>query len=72
MKIFRTKKEEWKLGVVWKVVMRRYRRGWTATLAESNEAVKLELPRAWEPLDKLKPSQNCEGTSSHSLFFDGD
>ena len=28
------------------------RRGWTATLAGSNETVKLKLPRAWEPLDR--------------------
>ncbi|XP_075674939.1 uncharacterized protein LOC142644147 [Castanea sativa] len=33
------------------------RRGWRATLVGSNEAIKLELPRAWEPLDRLKPLQ---------------
>ena len=49
-----------------------YRRGWRATLAGSNESVKLELPRAWEPLDRLKPSQNYEGASSHGMFLDGD
>ena len=49
-----------------------YRWGWIATLAGSNEVVKLELPRAWEPLDRLKPLQDCEGTSSHSLFSNGD
>lgn len=27
-------------------------RGWTFTLVRSNKAHKLELPRAWEPLDK--------------------
>ena len=26
--------------------------GWWITPAENNEALKLELPRAWEPLDK--------------------
>ena len=26
--------------------------GWRATLAESNEDLKLDLPRAWEPLDR--------------------
>ena len=46
--------------------------GWKATLAGSNEAVKLELPRAWEPLDRSKPSQDCEGASSHGMFLDGD
>ena len=29
-----------------------YRRGWRATLAGSNEDPKLELSRAWEPLDR--------------------
>jgi len=41
-------------------------------LAGSHETVKLELPRAWEPLDKLKPSQDFEGASSHGLFSYGD
>ena len=41
-------------------------------LAGSHETVKLELPRAWEPLDMSKPSQDCEGTSSHCLFSYGD
>ena len=39
------------------------------TLAEHNEDVKLELPRAWEPLDSSKPSQACEGPSSHGVFL---
>ena len=52
--------------------MTMYRQGWRATLAGSNEAVKLELSRAWEPLDRSKPSQNYEGTSSHGLFSYGD
>ena len=39
-------------------------RGCYNTLAESNEDVKLELPRAWEPLDSSKPSQISKGTSS--------
>ena len=30
----------------------KHRRGWITTLAGSNEAPKLELPRAWEPLDR--------------------
>ena len=45
--------------------------GVRATLAGSNEAPKLELPRAWEPLDRSKPLQNCEGTSSQCLFSYG-
>ena len=49
-----------------------YWRGWRATLTGSNEAVKLELPRAWEPLDRSKPSQDCEGASSHGMFSNGD
>ena len=49
-----------------------YRREWRATLAGSHETVKLELPRAWEPLDKLKLSQDFEGASSHGLFSYGD
>ena len=52
-------------------IMTMDRWGWKATLARSNEAIKLELPRAWEPLAKLKPSQNCEGVSSHGMFLDG-
>ena len=31
------------------------------TLAKNNEDLKLELPRAWEPLDSSKPSQTSEG-----------
>ena len=38
------------------------------TIARSNEAVMLELPMAWEPLDRSKPSQPCEGTSSQYVF----
>ena len=49
-----------------------YRRGWRATLVGSYKTVKLELPRAWEPLHRLKPSQDCEGASSHDLFSYGD
>ena len=41
------------------------------TLAEYNEAVKLELPRAWELLDSSKPSRYCEGSSSHCMFPNG-
>ena len=48
-----------------------YRREWRATLAGSNEAVKLELLRAWEPLDRSKPSQDCESASSHGMFSNG-
>ena len=61
--------------VKWVVMMEAlivYQRGWRATLAKSHEAAKLELPRAWEPLDKSKPSQDCEGASSHNLFSYGD
>ena len=47
-------------------------RDWMATLARSNENIKLELPRAWEPLDNSGPSQACEGSSSHGMFSDGD
>ena len=42
------------------------------TLAKSNEASKLELSRTFEPLDKSKPSQNCEGISSQCVFSYGD
>ena len=52
--------------------MTMYRRGWRATLAGSNEAVKLKLLRAWEPLDRSKPLQNCEGASSYGMFSNGD
>ena len=48
------------------------RQGCRITLAEHNEDVKLELPRAWEPFDSLKPSQDCEGSSSYGVFFNGD
>ena len=48
-----------------------YQRGWSPTLAESNEAPKLELARAWEPLDRSRPSQDCEETSSHDVLSHG-
>ena len=48
------------------------RRGRRATLVKGNEVVKLKLPKAWEPLDRSKPSKNYEGASSHSMFLDGD
>ena len=51
-------------------MLQMYQRGWTVTLAGSNENLKLELPRAWEPLDRSKPLQDCEGTSSQYVFFD--
>ena len=35
-----------------KIILLIYWRGWTATLAGSNEADKLELSRAWKPLDR--------------------
>ena len=44
--------EEWKVEMLWKVVMLRYQRGWTATLARSNKVDKLELSRTWEPFDR--------------------
>ena len=52
-------------------MMTRYQRGWQVTLAGSNETIKLELPRAWEPLDSSKPLQPNEGSSSHGIFFYG-
>ena len=48
------------------------RSGCEITLAEHNENIKLELPRAWEPLDSSRPSQTCEGTSSQGAFLNGD
>ena len=59
--------------------MRRYKRvltiakrwGCMITLAESNEDIELELPRAWESLDSSKLSQDCEGSSSHGVLFNG-
>ena len=38
--------------------------GCETTPARHNDSIKLELPRAWEPLDSLRPLQTCEGTSS--------
>lgn len=37
--------------------------------SDGNEDPKLELPRAWEPLDRLKPSQTSEETSSMVCFL---
>ena len=54
---------------MWKLLIKREQWGWMTTLAGSNEAIMLELPRAWEPLDRSKPSQTCEGTSSHCVFL---
>ena len=45
--------------------------GWMTTLAGSNETIMLKLLRAWESLDKSKPLQTCEGTSSHCVFSYG-
>ena len=45
---------------------------WRATLARSNEAVKPKLPRGWEPLDRSKLSQDCEGASSYGMFSNRD
>lgn len=39
------------------------------TLVDHNEAVKLELLRAWEPLGSSKPLQTCKGSSSHGVLF---
>ena len=47
------------------------RRGCWNTLAEHNEAIKLELSRASELLDSSKSSRYCEGLSSHYLFPNG-
>ena len=46
-------------------------KGCCNTLAESNKAFKLELPRAWEPLDNSKPSQINEETSSQCMLLNG-
>ena len=54
-----------------KHLLLRDRRGLMTTLAKSNEAVMLELPRAWEPLDRSKPSQTFEGTSFQCVFSYG-
>ena len=48
------------------------RRGCRNTLADHNEDIKLELPRAWEPLDSSKPLQTCKGSSSHGVLSNGD
>ena len=47
--------------------MMKNRRGWMATPAGSNENIKLEIPRAWEPLDSSKPLQACKGSSFHGM-----
>ena len=47
------------------------RRGCLNTLVNHNEAIKLKLSGAWEPLDSSKPLQTCEGSSSHGVFFNG-
>ena len=52
-------------------ILRKYRRGWTTALAGSNENIKLELSKAWEPLDSSKLSYYCEGSRAHGLFFNG-
>ena len=58
--------ERWKHR---QALMVRYRRGWWTTLAGRYETPKLELPRAWEPLDRSEPLQDCEGTSSPRCVF---
>jgi len=52
--------------------MRKTQWGWMTTLVGSNENIKLELPRAWEPLESSEPSQTCEGSSSRGMLSDGD
>ena len=42
------------------------------TLADHNEDITLELPRAWEPLDSSKPLQTSKGSSSHGVLSNGD
>jgi len=46
--------------------------GCMTTIAGHNESTKLELPRAWEPLDSSRPSQTCDGTSSQGVFLNRD
>ena len=60
-----------KRGKLMKLAMMKYWRGWQSTLAGSNESSKLELPKAWEPLDRSKFLQTYEGTSFQCLFLDG-
>ena len=62
------KAPEWSLEMVCLIL---YQQGWRITLVGSHENTKLELPRPWEPLDNLKPSQNCEGTRSFNLLSYG-
>ena len=68
MKCKISSEERWKHR---QALMVRYRRGWWTTLAGRYGTPKLELPRAWEPLDRSEPLQDCEGTSSRGVFFDG-
>ena len=49
-----------------------YQWKWKAALVRSSEDPKLELPKAWEPLNRSKPSQTSEGTSSRCVFSYGD
>lgn len=46
-------------------------RGCLNTLSDHNEAVKLEMPKAWELLDSSQPLRTCEGSSSHGKFSNG-
>ena len=54
------------------LVLKTKRRGCMTTLVGHNESAKLELLRAWEPLDSSRPSQTYEGTSSQGVFANGD
>ena len=64
----RLKKEQVNVRRCRLMVLKAKRQGCMNTLAEHNEDVELELPRAWEPLDSSKPSQTCEGPSSYGVF----
>ena len=44
------------------------RRGCLNTLADHNEAIKLELRRAWEPLDSSKPLQTLKDQAPMVYF----
>ena len=53
------KRKKSKLGntvSLWMILNQMKRRECWSTLAENNEAIKLELPRAWKLLDSSKPS----------------
>ena len=67
-KVMNRQKRKLSLGMVLNHLKQR---GCCNTLAESNEDFKLELPRAWEPLDSSKPSQISEETSSRCMFLNG-